>query len=263
MHLSSLQIDVGESGGDSTIGSKWLANRYRVHQRLCMAFPKAERLIADPDFLAPFTPTDFPALRADATKSKTALGVEPLAQVHTARTATEGFLFRIDRRPRGFQVLVQSATEPNWKYAFANFHGVLVTEPQVRSFAPSFRAGQRLQFRLEANPTRKIDTKTGPDGLRHHGKRVPVAGDKCLDWLCQFEKVAGFTLDAESVVLDCSFTRVRKGADGDSATQYLAARFDGLLTVTDPAAFLAKLAAGFGSAKAYGFGLMSVAAAAR
>jgi CRISPR system Cascade subunit CasE len=39
---------------------------------------------------------------------------------------------------------------------------------------------------------------------------------------------------------------------------YATARFDGVLTVADPQVFSRKLLAGFGTAKAYGFGLMSV-----
>jgi CRISPR system Cascade subunit CasE len=258
MYLSCLKVDSGESGGVETVGAKWLKNRYRVHQRLCMAFPKASRLEADPDFLKPFTPADFPLLRAEACQSKEEAGVQQLAQVHAARSTGTGFLFRIDPMSAGMQIIVQSATAPNWSYAFGNFRGVLSAQPRVEPFAPSFSRGQRLQFRLEANPTRCVDSKSAPDGTRRRGRRVPVAAADCVEWLRRFERDGGFTLDPQEVRLDYGAARARKSADAQDGVAYFAARFEGLLTVDDPEAFLKKLAAGFGAAKAYGFGLMSV-----
>jgi CRISPR system Cascade subunit CasE len=258
MYLSCLKIESGESGGVETVGAKWLKNRYRVHQRLCMAFPKDSRLKADPDFLAPFVPADFPLLHAEASRPKAEAGVQQLTQVHAPRGAETGFLFRIDPSRAGMRIIVQSATAPNWSYAFANFRGVLSAAPEMRPFAPSFSRGQRLQFRLEANPTRCIDSKSASDGTRGRGRRVPVAAARCVEWLRRFERDSGFTLDPQEVSLDYGAARARKSGDVQDGVSYFAARFEGLLTVDDPEAFLRKLAAGFGSAKAYGFGLMSV-----
>jgi CRISPR system Cascade subunit CasE len=258
MYLSCLKVDVHDRGGLPTVGAKWLQNRYRVHQRLCMAFPRASRLQADPDFLQAFDPSDFPLLRAAAVQTKRAAGTEQLAQVHAPRSSSAGFLFRVDPSRTGTQIIVQSASAPNWAYAFGNFHGVLLEDAAVRPFAPAFGAGQRLQFRLEANPTRRVDTKSAPDGTRRHGRRVPVAASRCVDWLRRFERDGGFILDPQDVRLDCGVVRARKSAESEEGVSYSAARFEGLLTVADPNAFARKLSAGFGTAKAYGFGLMSV-----
>jgi CRISPR system Cascade subunit CasE len=259
MYLSCLKIDSGESGGVETNGSRWLANRYRVHQRLCMAFPSKARLQADPDFLAPFASSDFPLLGAEAVQSKRSAGVQQLAQVHAPRDQQSGFLFRIDRAVAGTQVIVQSASVPNWAYAFANFRGVLAAEPQVREFVPSLFRSQRLQFRLEANPTRRVDTKSSPDGVRRHGRRLPVSAPNCVDWLRRFEVLGGFSVAPQEVRLDCGAAMARKSSGSTDSVSYFVARFEGLLTVEDPELFVRKLASGFGSAKAYGFGLMSVA----
>jgi CRISPR system Cascade subunit CasE len=258
MYLSSLRIDLGASGGSPTIGGRWLSNRYRVHQRLCMAFPSEQRLITDPDFLAPFAPQDFPMVRAGSDQRSGVAGTEDLAQVHAPRTVRDGFLFRIDPSHEGAQIIVQSAVVPNWSYAFANFRGVLACEPKVCEYVPDFAAGQRLQFRLEANPTRKIDTKSASDKARRHGRRVPVAADACIDWLQRFEVAAGFKLDPQAVRLEFGLVRARKSSDKDDGVSYASARFDGILAVTDPHGFSQRLLGGFGSAKAYGFGLMSV-----
>lgn len=258
MYISSLRIDLGASGSGASIGAKWLSNRYRVHQRLCMAFPSAQRLLADPDFLAPFTPVDFPMMRGSRGRASADGATDQLSAVHAPRTARDGFLFRVDPVRDGAQIIVQSATVPNWSYAFANFRGVLSAEPEVREYAPSFERGQRLQFRLEANPTRKVDTKSAPDGARRNGRRVPVPAAACFDWLRRFETEGGFSIHPQGVRLECGVARVRKSDAVEDGVSYFSARFDGTLTVVAPEAFREKLLSGFGTAKSYGFGLMSV-----
>ena len=55
--------------------------------------------------------------------------------------------------------------------------------------------------------------------------------------------------------------RQRCGKEGHRDGEFLAVRFDGLLAVTDPALFRNTLQTGIGSAKAFGFGLLSLAPA--
>ena len=50
--------------------------------------------------------------------------------------------------------------------------------------------------------------------------------------------------------------------NGHTDGRFFAMRFDGLLGVTDPVQFLEALRAGIGSAKGFGFGLLSLAPAA-
>ncbi|MEN9935136.1 MAG: hypothetical protein RLZZ387_1715 [Chloroflexota bacterium] len=50
----------------------------------------------------------------------------------------------------------------------------------------------------------------------------------------------------------------QRGWQGDRALHFGVALFDGLLTVTDAAAFVKTLETGIGSGKAFGFGLLSV-----
>jgi CRISPR system Cascade subunit CasE len=53
--------------------------------------------------------------------------------------------------------------------------------------------------------------------------------------------------------------RSTRGRRGDATITLAGARFDGLLQVVDPTLFRAALATGIGPAKAYGFGLLSIA----
>lgn len=164
MYLSRLRVEVGSSSAREYPGQRWVRNLYHVHQRLCMAFPSAGHPSEGVD-------TD---------------------HVHVRRGPDAGFLFRIDPGRDGRPViLVQSAAKPAWECAFFNARHFLVDpgpecDPwEVKAFAPHFVAGQRLRFRLLANPTKKVDTIRQEERERltqqelkqkrgRHGKRVPV-----------------------------------------------------------------------------------------
>lgn len=242
MYLSTLLIDIGHNLDRPRPGRQWLRNLYRVHQRLCMAFPSTERRMDDPDFLKPFKPEDF----GDK-------------QVHVQRATNTGFLFRVDPQVGSrVVILVQSAIEPDWDYAFHNAGYLLAAGPEVKPFDPSFEKGQRLRFRLTANPTRKIDTKSGPDGKRRHGKRVPIPTDQFYDWLARRSESAGFSIAEGSTIVQPGYIYVNKERKGQGQ-RLRSVRYDGVLTVDGPIRFKETLITGIGSAKAFGFGLLSVA----
>jgi CRISPR system Cascade subunit CasE len=242
MWLSSLLIDIGDDPDRPRPGRLWLRNLYRVHQRLCMAFPSDSRKSDDEDFLKPFKPEDF----GDK-------------QIHVARRSDAGFLFRLDPQPGGgVVILVQSAVKPDWDYAFHNADYLLAAPPQVRSFDPCFAKGDRLRFRLAANPTRKIDTKTGPDGRRRNGKRVPVPTDKLYEWLAERAEPAGFSIDKDTITVQPAYIYFDKTRNG-GGQRLRSVRYDGILEVTDPSSFQETLSRGIGSGKAFGFGMLSVA----
>jgi CRISPR system Cascade subunit CasE len=159
-------------------------------------------------------------------------------------------LYRVEP-PRGesrFVVLVQSSVAPDWSRLEVP-NDYLVGPPATKAFDPSFATGQRLSFRLRANPTVKRDCKRRP--LFDEGEQRA--------WLDRKGAVAGFRVVRAEVSPEgpsCG----RKLLGGDTLTLTLhAVRFDGLLTVTDPERLRQALRAGIGSAKGLGFGLLSVA----
>ena len=242
MYLSHLLIDVGTNPDRPRPGRLWLQNLYRVHQRLCMAFPSASRKSDDAMFLKPYKPEDFGR-----------------GQVHIPRGPEAGFLFRIDPQPSGrVVILVQSALKPDWEYAFHNAHHLLAAPPEARPYAPSFVKEEYLRFRLVANPTRKIDTKSGPDGHRRNGKRVPVRTDKLGEWLAGRAKAAGLSIDMDSIAIQPTYIYVNKTRNGKSQ-RLRSVRYDGMLRVNDPDRFQETLVRGMGAGKAFGVGLLSVA----
>lgn len=147
----------------------------------------------------------------------------------------------------GVSVLVQSHHRPCWEPLAAR-PGYLLCAPESKPLQLHIHPGQRLRFRLRANPTVKRD-----------GKRLGLRqGEEQRAWLQRKADAGGFSIDGVRLV-DEGLVRMRKGAGGTTMT-LCAVRFDGLLVVTEANAFRDTLAAGIGSAKAFGFGLLSVAA---
>jgi CRISPR system Cascade subunit CasE len=261
MFLSLLHVDVGNDPDRPRPGRLWLRNLYHVHQRLCMAFPTPSRVAEDGDFLKPFRPKDF-----------------GFGQVHVPRDAEHNFLFRIDPKSGGSTViLVQSALEPDWDYAYHNAGFLLAAPPEVKSFDPRFQSSQRLQFRILANPVRKVSRKSldfdgNPFDERWHGKDVPVPTAELSKWLERRAEPGwsppknsegkqpppGFRL-VEIVAIQGGYVYVNKALDRGSGRRLRTARYEGILEVTDADNFGHTLVRGIGPAKAFGFGLLSIA----
>ncbi|MFH1737512.1 MAG: type I-E CRISPR-associated protein Cas6/Cse3/CasE [bacterium] len=240
MYISHLLIDVGNNPDRPRPGRLWLRNLYHVHQRLCMAFPSDPRLKDDPEFLKPFNPEDFGN-----------------GHVCVTREPDTGFLFRVDPLSGGrVMLLVQSAIWPKWDYAFQNVPFLSACE--VKPFDAAFENGQRLRFRLVANPTRKICTKTGADGRRRHGKRVPVPTDQLFDWLARKAKESGFSINTGSTTIQPGYVYANRKPDS-KGQRLRSVLYEGILTVAIADKFNSTLIQGVGPGKAFGFGLLSVA----
>lgn len=240
MFISCLLIDTGANTDRPRPGRLWLRNAYRVHQRLCMGFPMAVRLGADAEFLHPFKPDDFAH-----------------GHVHVPRTRQAGFLFRVDPFPRGRAViLVQSADEPDWGYAFHNAGHLLAADPVVRAWNPSFAAEQRWRFRLRANAVRRIvPVEPGRDGPR---VPVPPTEERLREWLEHRASRAGFGLVALDAMAP-GYVYMNKTVMHGLGLRLRSVLYEGTLRIVDSDAFSSALASGIGPAKAFGFGLLSIA----
>jgi CRISPR system Cascade subunit CasE len=165
-------------------------------------------------------------------------GCRPLFRVESGRRASNGTVV----------VLVQSLTPPDWSPLQDDLgDGFRV---KVKEFAPAFHAGQRMRFRLRANPALKRD-----------GKRLGLAGDQSqMDWFRRKGEVGGFLFrDDEVWIRDEGTMAGRKYADGEGTMiQFRTVVFEGALTVTAPERFAESLRRGVGPAKGFGCGLLSV-----
>jgi CRISPR system Cascade subunit CasE len=161
--------------------------------------------------------------------------------------ADERILYRVEdnRNLPVVSILVQSRYLPVWDAAERMRRGgYLMDVPQVRQIVPSVDQGQRLAFRLQANPTVKRD-----------GKRHALYGDtELFDWLLRKGDQHGFRCDP----LDVQIAKLGKKYGKRRQAIWQAVQFDGALTVTSAESFTAALVNGIGSAKAFGFGLLSM-----
>lgn len=257
MFLSHLLIDLGENPDRPRPGRLWLRNRYRVHQRLSMAFPSFERKTNDPHFLQPYNPADF-------------------QDVRVSRSTDGGFLFRVDPLPSArAAIIVQSAHEPDWDYAFHNAQYFLAAPPQVKAFDPRFEAGQRFRFRLLAYPVKRVSKNSTGESDETVGRKwadVPVPASELRQWLVRRtdsdwtdlkrtngkDTPPGFRL-SEDPDVQPGYVYVDDNGKLKEARRRRSALYNGVLEITNPDCFLRTLESGIGRAKAFGFGLLSVA----
>ena len=161
-------------------------------------------------------------------------------------------LFRMDEDRQGtLRLLVQSQTPPAWE-ALTVPPDYLYTAPQVKPFAPALQTGQTLAFRLRANPTKRLAAKR--EGQRQ-GERIGLyAEEERLAWLSRQGAAHGFRLEMVTVTSEEPASCQAKGRNA----VFSAACFEGVLCVTDTAAFSSAVANGIGAGKGFGFGLLSL-----
>lgn len=167
-----------------------------------------------------------------------------------------GLLYRVEL-PVGqvyqpISLLIQTQLEPDW--GVLEQKGMLLETPQVKQFEIAFHGGQRFYFRLHGNPTirrKQPDDKTKRVGL--------YSEEEQEEWINRKANFSGFSL-SDLRITDLGLVESLKKKDGHTFTiSHLAVQFDGLLQVNDPSLFTGSLTNGIGSAKAFGFGLLSLA----
>lgn len=174
-----------------------------------------------------------------------------------------GVLYRLDvfRSTGEIWLYVQSRVEPNWerlpRYYVIEGDPEAIRMKSLTSAYAQIHNGQALRFRLRANPTVKVDTKTREDGVRRNGRRVPVRGEENqVKWLERKGKESGFELRQVAIQRSGS-AELYRGREKNRVFQGVL--YEGILVVTDADLFREALQKGIGPAKAFGFGLLSVA----
>lgn len=168
--------------------------------------------------------------------------------------------FEFERRSGRVLLYVQSRIDPDWSFLPPEYLANDGMEnPAVKPVAQVYErltAGRILRFRLRANPTRKIDTKSGPNGERRNGRRVPLAGlEAQVGWLARKAEEHGFELLQATLAATGASEWVRSHSTGRTFQGVL---FEGRLVVREPERFREALSRGIGPGKAFGFGLLSV-----
>lgn len=152
---------------------------------------------------------------------------------------------------------------------------------ETKAFAPSLKAGDRLAFSLRANPVVARKQARTADVLERHGPRArgqkvdvvmdalkavrpqqraalrdEIAAKAGSEWLAKQGLASGFTLSAPPLVDGYAQQPVERRRGRPAGFSVL--NLSGVLEVTEPQLFVARLSRGFGSAKAFGNGLMLI-----
>ena len=154
-----------------------------------------------------------------------------------------------------------------------------IDEP--KPFTPALRPGERLRFQLHANPVisrphpvrRKVvkhdvvtHTLHSYPRTERQARRNAAIRHGGIEWLIRQGHNNGFAIDADEVEVGNyqrhKVTPTRNSAASRTQGQpphrprYATLDFEGVLRVVDPARLIRAVAQGFGSARAYGCGLM-------
>lgn len=209
---------------------------------------------------------------------RTVLSAFPAVATATGAPRQElGVLYRLETERSGrLLVLVQSRVEPDWSRLPRGYLLDTQGQPPNPACKPvgeryaRLRLGMILAFRLRANPTRKIDTKSKA-GVRRHGRRVEARNEGAqLAWLQRKAAQAGFEVlsiqarpDVQAVQArpESKVTGFRSQPDAPARHRltFASVVFDGVLRIADADRFRFALEHGVGPGKSYGFGLLSLA----
>ena len=171
-----------------------------------------------------------------------------------------GLLYRLERDgpTDEQQLLVQSKSKPHW--AFAERDRLLIDNgADVKEISPIFDAfteGRRLRFRVLLSARSRLPPINGARGQHRNNVDLPDV----IEWFRSREERLGFalTVDSEGAI---QLTVSRKQFVGISANQrqgVTGCATDGILAITDKEAFERSVRDGIGTAKTYGFGLLSL-----
>jgi CRISPR system Cascade subunit CasE len=176
-----------------------------------------------------------------------------------------GVLYRLEQGRQGeVNLLLQSLIEPGLSLLPPAYLASPPKSKPLGNLQASLILGRKLRFRLRANPTRAIDTKTRPDGTKSNGKRVELRGEEArIEWMQRKGTQHGFhvigcRVDAgppDPRRISGKLDGTRQGTRLTIATTL----FDGVLEIQDPKTLFESIERGIGRAKSYGQGLLSLA----
>ncbi|TVU88229.1 type I-E CRISPR-associated protein Cas6/Cse3/CasE [Vreelandella titanicae] len=166
------------------------------------------------------------------------------------------------RGPKGLPLFyVLSDREP------VSVAGLLTAES--KPYAPELNVGDRLAFRLRANPTMAVSVpgqrgqradvlmaakKPFPPGQRTSQACVDAMNSKAREWLESRAETWGFSLPVTPELGAYRQHVLTKGSG--KPVQFSTVDYEGLLEVTHPGKLIETMAHGIGRAKAFGGGLL-------
>ncbi len=160
--------------------------------------------------------------------------------------AKRDFLFRVEHREGGLQVLLLSnirPTIPTWG------------QWQTKAVAETFLDHDFYIFQLLANPTIKRVVRDEQGNRRKNGRRTGIYSmEELKAWIERKASDSGFKLVQLQFEPPVDHVFLR----GPKKVKYTGVEFKGILKVIDHRAFQDAFVHGIGPAKAFGFGMLVV-----
>jgi len=178
------------------------------------------------------------------------------AQFPAERRMDIGLLYRIELPEsqvyQPIRLLIQTQIEPDWREIDRS--GFVIETPQIKEFVTDFKVGEHYYFRLLANPSVR---RAHPDGK---SKRVGLYKlEEQEDWISRKGDQGGFSVEVLEIRNLGMIESIKRKDQRIYQIQHLGVQFDGVLKVSHEETFSNTLIQGLGSAKAFGFGLLSLA----
>ena len=186
--------------------------------------------------------------------------------------------------------MVQSEIEPDWTRLRSDFllknsnnsEGFIIKNITTM-YNNNLQNEMLLRFKLLVNPTRKINTSTKKDRMngkaKNNGQRVPITDEiKLIQWITRKGIASGFEIMSLKTPQNILNVRIRndgmlngikkisqkKAIDQEKnqskhfKLSFYGVEFEGILKIIDSKLFIEAMKKGFGSGKAFGFGLLTI-----
>jgi len=128
-----------------------------------------------------------------------------------------------------------------------------------RKYVFSLQKGQKIRFRLRANPIKTIKDEDGRLNQRDEIKkcRVPLIREE--DQKAWIERKLEKICSLDALVFQQEMPLYFRKSNSKRAGKIQTVLFDGVLNINDPDALIEMIKNGIGPAKAFGCGLLSMA----
>lgn len=201
-------------------------------------------------------------VKLDISKRETQLAMSASGRFHGAierafEQKQNRNLWRIDKLRGEYYILILSEEVPNLEDFMMQFgDGRSPAETKAYEVLLNKITDNSVwHFRMVANPTHSIKTKSGRGKVVAH-----VTPEHQIEWLKTKAAANGFELVEDNCfVLAKEWKNFYKNASGkDMRVRLMLVSFEGILRVTDADAFRNALINGIGRGKAYGAGMLTI-----
>ncbi|MGC0314897.1 type I-E CRISPR-associated protein Cas6/Cse3/CasE [Kitasatospora acidiphila] len=167
-------------------------------------------------------------------------------------TGEARLLWRLDTFNNGLRLLIQSHQQPD-PTTLPEHYGHARTLPLDKHLT-RLTAGQKVRYRLAGNSVRfGYDEITGLP----RPNRVPCKGEEITQWWSRRAPEAGLDLETTTTY---GLPTVTGDDSRKPGFRLVLTRYDGIATITNPDALRTAMLTGIGRGKAFGAGLLTIAA---